>query len=674
MKISLEWLSDYVEIDRGAEEIAEILSDVGFPTEGIEHVGDDVVINVEVTSNRGDCLSHIGIARELAAATGKKLRLPEIAETESDENAADYVSVVIEEPELCGRYTAKVVVDVKVGPTPEWMSKRLEAVGVRSVNNIVDATNYAMMETGQPPHAFDYDKIRGGKIIVRKGVLGEQLMSIDETKCDLKEDMLVIADEKEPVAIAGVIGGLDTEISESTNRVLLEDAQFNPVSVRRTGRVLGISSEAAFRFERQVDTERIDWASMRTCDLIVQVAGGRILKGVVDAYPRKREVETVGMRFSRLNKLLGIEVAKDEVLRIFKGLDFEPEVKNEDLVVIKVPTWRHDIYREADLIEEIARCHGFSKIPTEDKINIEVVGVDKRDKATGQIREFLNSCGFFETINVTFIDDEVYEIFGEAGIDEGVSVKDESRKSASLLRQSLIGSLAQVVRSNYRAGNRPCRVYEIADTFKPAEDEQASALPIQRPKIGLMCEGDFREVRGIVEGLAGVFNKNAEVEFRPLDLKWAKAGAEIAVQGQVFGTGGILSDKVLELFDIADAEICAVELDFAGILDMSGGSLTVKPIPRFPAVTRDLSLIVDEQVCWADIDGIISASEIAELEDVEFVATYRGKPIDAGKKSVTVSLRFRDEDGTLRHETVDGFESKIVESLSKKVGAELRTV
>ena len=673
MKISLEWLSDYIEIDRGAEEIAEILSNVGFPTEEIEHVGNDWVINVEVTSNRGDCLSHIGIARELAAATGKKLRVPEITDAESEEDASDYVSVVIEEPELCGRYTARVVVDVKVGPTPEWMRKRLEAVGVRSVNNIVDATNYAIMETGQPPHAFDYDRISGGKIIVRKGVLGEQLVSIDETKCDLKEDMLVIADEKGPVAIAGVMGGLDTEINESTNRVLLEDAQFNPVSVRRTGRILGISSEAAFRFERQVDTERVDWASMRTCDLIVQVAGGRIIKGVVDAYPGKPETATVGMRFSRLNKLLGIEVGRDEVLRIFKGLDFEPEVKKEDLVVAKVPTWRHDIYREADLIEEVARCHGFSKIPTEDKINIEVVGVDKRDKATGQIREFLNSCGFYETINVTFVD-EVYAIFGEAGIDDGVSVKDESRKSASLLRQSLIGSLAQVVSSNYRAGNRPCRVYEIADTFKPTEDRQAGALPIQRPKIGLMCDGDFREVRGIVEGLVGLFNKNAEVEFRALDLKWAKAGAEIAVAGEVLGAGGILSDEVLERFDIADAVICAVELDFAGLLDMSGGSLTIKPIPRFPAVTRDLSLIVDERVCWADIDGVISASEIAELEDVEFVATYRGKPIDVGKKSVTVSLRFRDEDGTLRHETVDGFESKIVDSLSKKVGAELRTV
>ena len=244
MKISIDWLSDYVEFDKSGPEIADILSDLGFPLEGIEEVYGDTVIDIEVSSNRGDCLSHIGVAREVAAFLGKELKLPKFELPEDETQASDKVNIQIDEPELCGRYTARVIIGAKIGPSPEWMSNRLESVGVRSVNNVVDATNYAMMETGQPPHAFDCDKISGGKIIVRKAVKGERIVSIDETKCELEDDMLVIADENCPVAIAGVMGGLDTEISESTKAILLEEAQFNPVTVRRTGRRLGISSEA----------------------------------------------------------------------------------------------------------------------------------------------------------------------------------------------------------------------------------------------------------------------------------------------------------------------------------------------------------------------------------------------------------------------------------------------
>ncbi len=258
MKISLNWLRDYVEVEGSAEQVAEILSDVGFPCEGIEHSDDDAVIDVEVTSNRGDCLGYIGMARELAAATGKELKIPSIELNESDRDAADFAGVEIHEPELCGRYTARIIEGVKVAPSPDWLSKRLEMIGLRSVNNVVDATNYAMMETGQPPHAFDYAKINDGKIIVRRAIAGERLVSIDGTQCDLHPDMLIIADARGPVAIAGVMGGLETEVSEATTTILLEDAFFDPVSVRTTSRALVLPSEASYRFERIVDIERID--------------------------------------------------------------------------------------------------------------------------------------------------------------------------------------------------------------------------------------------------------------------------------------------------------------------------------------------------------------------------------------------------------------------------------
>ena len=327
----LSWLSDYIETGLSAEEIAEILSDIGFPNEGIENIpfdsaqgrGNDAVIDLEITSNRGDCLGYIGVARELATATGKELKMPVVQLDESDTDVNQLCSVEIAELDLCGRYTARVIENVTIGPTPDWMKNRLEAIGMRSVNNVVDATNYAMMETGQPPHAFDYTKIADGKIIVRKAKAGERIISIDGTKCDLATEMLIIADAKMPVAVAGVMGGLETEVGDGTKTVLLEDAYFSPGSVRATSRALGLPSEASFRFERTVDIENIDWASQRTAQLIVQVAGGKVAKAVVDAYPKKPEPKRVTVRLSRINHLLGIKVLGDEAVGILKRLSFE---------------------------------------------------------------------------------------------------------------------------------------------------------------------------------------------------------------------------------------------------------------------------------------------------------------------------------------------------------------
>ena len=492
MKISLDWLSDYIKIDKSAGEIAEILSDLGFPCEGIEKLADDTVIDVEVTSNRGDCLGYIGVARELAAATGEELIMPKIELDESERDVTELAGVQIDEPDLCGRYTARVIEGVKVGPSPEWLRKRLEAIGMRSVSNVVDATNYAMMETGQPPHAFDYDKIAQGRIIVRKARAGERIVSIDGSQCDLDPEMLVITDPSGPVAVAGIMGGLDTEVGEKTTRILLEDAHFDPVCVRTTSRKLGLPSEAAFRFERVVDIEKVDWASKRTVQLMIQVGGGKVAKGVVDVYPGKSEQKKVTLRLSRLNKLLGIEVPAEKVMKILSALSFEPKVK-DDSVICTAPSWRSDVYREVDLIEEIARVHGFGKVPTESKIEIEVVPADPHQKLAESIRTHLNACGFYETINVTFVDNSIAELFDEAGTKGHLAVRDELRKSANLLRQTLIGSLLGVLKTNVNAKNLPCRIFEIADTFVPAES-QGGELPIQKTKIALVCDGDFREI------------------------------------------------------------------------------------------------------------------------------------------------------------------------------------
>jgi len=670
MKISLNWLSDYIELDHSAEQVAETLSDLGFPCEGIEKLTDDTVIDIEVTSNRGDCLGYIGIARELAAATGKELIMPEIKLDESEKDVTEFAEVQIDEPELCGRYTARVIGDIKVGPSPEWLKKRLEAIGMRSVNNVVDATNYAMLETGQPPHAFDYDKITDGKIIVRKAKAGERIVSIDGTQCELSPDMLVIADPNGPVAVAGVMGGLDTEVGGNTTRILLEDAYFDPVSVRTTSRKLGLPSEAAFRFERIVDIEKVDWASRRTAQLIVQAAGRKVVKGVVDAYPKQPEQKTVALRLSRLKKLLGIEVPAEEAMKILTALQFKPELKDGSITCI-VPSWRSDVYREADLIEEVARVHGYSKVPTERKIKIEVVPVDARQRLAESVGTYLNGCGFYETINVTFVDDSIAGLFSKAGAGGHLAVNDESRKSANKLRQSLIGSLLGVLKTNVNAKNLPCRIFEIADTFVPTEQE---SLPIQKTKLALVSDGDLRDLRGVIEGLVSFLARDTEIDFVPVELIWTQAGAEIKLNSQPLGTAGIVSQAVIEKLDLKDILPCAAELEFDMLMSLAGGTIKVRPIPRFPAIQRDLSIIVDEEIRWADIIRAVESKACSELEDVRFVGIYRGKGIPSGRKSVTLSLRFRDEDGTLTHETVDGFEAEIVQSLTDSVAAELRTV
>jgi phenylalanyl-tRNA synthetase beta chain len=671
MKISLEWLREYIETGLDAESIAGILRDLGLPCEGIETIGDNAVIDVEVTSNRGDCLSYIGIARELAAVTGKELKLPKVDFAEMDKEASSCVQVEIREPELCGRYTARIIEGVKVGPSPDWMVRRLEAAGMRSVSNVVDATNYAMLETGQPPHAFDYATIEGHKIIVRKAVGGERITSIDGSQCDLRSDMLVIADARRPVAVAGVMGGLETEVGPATTAILLEDAWFDPLCVRTTARSLGLPSEAAYRFERIVDIERIEWASKRTAQLMVQVAGGRIAKGVVDEYPLKPDnAIEVTMRLSRLKGLLGVDIPKETVVRILTSLSFQPRV-SDGTITCSVPSWRSDVDREVDLIEEVVRVYGYDKIPTRKKIHIEAIAADPRQRLAQSVRTALGACGFYETVNVSFVDAPVAKLFTGGDQTRHLSVKDVSRKNANLLRQTLLSSLLGVLKTNVNAKNLPCRVYEIADTFVPAAKK--GGLPNEAMKVGLICDSDFRLLRSAVESVVATVDRHAEVEFVPTDLPWAEAGARIVAGGKVVGEAGVFSDAARTLFDFKDVNPCGAELNFEMLVELKAGPIKIRPVPRFPAVDRDLSILVPQDTLWADIAKAVRTGSPAELEDVAFVDIYRGKGVPADKKSVTLSLRFRDEEGTLTHEAVDTYQATILAGLSKAVGAELRT-
>ncbi|MFC1738119.1 hypothetical protein ACFL1G_03605, partial [Planctomycetota bacterium] len=406
--------------------------------------------------------------------------------------------------------------------------------------------------------------------------------------------------------------------------------------------------------------------------LITQVAGGKILKGVIDVYPKKPRPRQVTLRLSRLDKLLGINVPSAEVTKILSRLGFKTQQK-DDSVICSVPSWRSDVYREVDLIEEVARVHGYNKIPTEQKIQIEVVPADARGKLIKSIGTYLNGCGFYECINVSFVDSSVANLFGTSAAEEHLSVKDVSVKSTNLLRQNLLGSLFGVLKTNLNAGTIPCRIFEIADTFEP-QMPQGSGLPIEKTKVALVCDSSFRDLRGVIEGLIKSIDVDTQIVFRPADIVWAKIGAEILINGQLAGSAGIVGRAVRDKFDLKDTTPVGAELELEVLSSLESGVLEVKPIPRFPAIDRDLSIIVEESVCWDDIVEEIKKKASRQLQEITFVETYRGKGIPSDKKSITLSLHFRDEEGTLTHEAVDDFEKSIVEWLTQSVGAQLRTI
>lgn len=377
------------------------------------------------------------------------------------------------------------------------------------------------------------------------------------------------------------------------------------------------------------------------------------------------------MRLARLNRLLGIEVPPDEAVRILAALHFSPRRRDGE-IICAVPTWRSDVHREVDLIEEVVRVHGYQKVPTQRKIHIEAKPADPRQQLLQSVGRFLNGCGYYETVTVAFVEQATAELFATGTSAAHLGVQDVIRRSANLLRQSLLGSLLEVLKTNVNAKNLPCRIYEIADTFVPTGEKDA--LPNERTMLGLVTDGDLRPLRGAVEGLIRDVNRAADVEFAPADVPWARVGAAIRVNGRTIGQAGIFSDAVRERFDFKDISLCGAELDFGQLMELRGGPVRIKTIPRFPAVERDLSIVVAERTAWAQIAQAVNDGAPPELEETRFVDIYRGKGIDPGSKSVTLSLRFRDEDGTLTHETVDGYQAAIVKSLESAVGAELRTL
>lgn len=664
MKISLAWLGDFLSQPPSAQAAADALTNAGLPVESVETHGSDTVIDVEVTSNRGDCLSHAGIARELSAILDTPLRHPPIDAPESNDPAAAAVRVRIDAPELCPHYTARLIRGVQVRPSPAWMAERLQTVGIRPINNLVDVTNYVMMELGQPLHAFDFAKVAAGQIIVRNAQRGETIVSIDGRKRELTPSMLVIADAQRPIALAGVMGGIDTEVSASTVDLLLESAQFDPLSVRRTARFLAMKSESSYRFERGIDPALPARAGLRAAQLILQMAGGELAKGIVQAGSDRAEKKMLSLRLSQIRRILGIDLPPGEVVAVFSRLGLSP-VLRPDRIEAAVPSHRLDIREEIDLVEEAARVLGYQRIPTREEISIRLTPPD-RDWITHEaICGLLVGGGYFEAITFSFVTDLLRNDFGPAPFRTDSAV----RKSDAALRPSLIPGLLQAVRFNETNGNASARLFEIGSVFPPGSDAKTD-----EHRTVAWVGGDLRQVRGMAEAMLARLDADRPVKVIPDSHPgFAKgAGGRLVWGDQTVGFLGQIDRSVADKLSLRDVP-AAAELRLAPLLAGSRPVPQLHSLPRFPAVRRDVSFIVPDDLRFEKIDSLIRGLSLEFLESIDLVTTYRGKPLEVGRKSVTITLVFRCPDATLTSEQVEASVQRAIEAAKQQLGAALRT-
>ena len=669
MNISLKWLKEYVPTDLGVREVAEALTRVGLNVDNITDLaGGDACLLVEVTSNRPDCLGHLGVARELAAALGVRLKLPDVAYEESSEAVEALTKVEIEDLDLCPLYTARIIKGVKVGPSPAWMAAHLEAVGVRPVNNIVDVTNYVMMECGQPLHAFDFARLADRRIVVRRAKPGERFVAIDHSEHTLARERLVIADARRAVALAGVMGGVDTEISTSTADVLLEAAVFDPLSIRNTARTLAMMSESSYRFERRVDPATTDWASRRACQLIAQVAGGRVARGVAAVgkpLPQPRELT---LRVARIEAILGLAIPCETAADILRRLDCEVLEATSERIRVRTPSWRPDLQREADLIEEVARHHGYEKIPVSKEVRLAYAPRTKAEQVREVVSQVLTGAGYFEAVTFTFTSrDHAVRMRPREVTAEPLMC----RGTPLALRESLLAGVVESLRVNQSAGEEHARLFEIAKRFVPIEGQE---LPQETACLALASHDDFEGVRGVVEAVFDALQLAGRVKFvatdRYPDLD-PGAAAEIRLDGHPVGMIGRTTPDAAKAFDLDEPPLVA-EINYERLIEAADLRPQFRPLPQFPAILRDLAIVVDEAATWEKIAAAVAAAGIKELESVQPLSVYRGKQIPEGKKSVALRVTLRSPGGTLTHEQADQMQALVLAALKGSLGAELR--
>ena len=690
MLISYNWLRELTGTALTPLELRERLTMVGLAIDAVEEIEGDSVIDVEVPSNRPDCLSHIGIAREVAVIEKSKVQSPKSKVPKTEGKASDYTAVEIKDPDFCPRYAGRIVRGVKIAPSPAWLQKRLNEIGQRPINNVADITNYVLHEFGQPLHAFDLAKLTEQRIVVRRANAGEKLTTLDGVDRKLDPQMLVIADARQPVALAGIMGGLDSEISTTTTDVLIESAYFNPDSVRRTARQLGMDTEASRRFERGADCENLLQAQTRCVELICEIAGGIATEDAIDVYPKPLPARSIGFRPARVELLTSLRVELAEMTRILAALGFtQSEAQANGALTFVVPSWRVDVAIEEDLIEEVARHTGYDKVGSELPPSNFAGEYQPNERKRRDLRRAFTSLGFDEAIDFSFIDtahDEEFELLpglktqAETPL---VSLDNPILDDAARMRPTLLPGLVESVRHNMNHGNRDVRLFEIGRVFAGSEPKE---LPQECEVLGLIATGGateqgraqttseigFFELKGALEAAIDVM-KLGPLGFLKATVKHLRDGQAARIElvdGTAVGTIGRLAESIATSYKFRQP-VYVAELDLTALLEAQSRSAQYLPLPRYPSVERDVTLLVTRDVNFADVVQFVDSQRIADCVGVMLVGTYEGKNIPEDKRSITLRMEYRSGEGTLRDEEVEERHRGLIDSLLSKFSAEL---
>ncbi len=653
--------------------------DIEIGSSAIEVLGlDDVVFEYEVTSNRVDCFSVIGVAREVAATFKKDFCLPAIKETNSQANnddASNYISVEIKDSDLCSRFVARVVKNIKIEPSPLWMQRRLAACGIRPINNIVDITNYVMEEYGQPMHAYDLDTIEGNKIIVRRGKDGEKFQTLDEQIRDIDSSMLMICDDKAPIGIAGIMGGENTKITDDMSTLLLEAACFDGTNIRLSGKKLGLRTEAAAKFEKGLDPNTAMKAINRACQLIEELGAGDVVAGVVDAYPNIRRESRVAFDPEKTNHILGTDISKETMIEYLKRIELEYDENTGEVIV---PSWRQDIESQADLDEEVARFYGYDIIPST---------LPRGSATTGHLpfslqieniaRNVAEQSGFSESMNYSFESPKVFDrllIPEESELRKVVVISNPLGEDFSIMKTTPLNGMLTSLSRNYNRRNKNVSLYEIANIYIPKE-LPLKELPDERKQftLGMYGEGDFYDLKGIVEVFLEKIGLKSRINYNPdTDKPFLHPGrkAEVIYDGKVIGYLGEVHPEVADKYEIGTRTYVAV-LDIPEIIPYASFEVKYEGIARYPAITRDISMTMKKDILAGDVEEVIQEKGGRLLESYNLFDVYEGDQIEKGFKSMAYSIVFRDKDKTLKDEEVNTLMEKILKGLSK-LGIELR--
>jgi len=681
MKVTYNWLKEFVDIKLPVKALADKLTMAGLEVTSQEERDGDFVFEIEVTSNRPDCLSVIGIAREVAAILGHRLKVigdrPNKKYLQPTTYNLQPFSIEIENKKDCPLYTAKIIRDVKVGPSPVWLAKRLELVGCRSVNNIVDITNYTLFELGEPLHAFDLDKLSQNAILVRRAKTNEKITTINGEQKILNPDILVIADGTRPIAIAGIIGGKDTEVTEGTKKILLEAAIFNPIIVRRARQALGIQSESAYRFERGVDLEIVENASLRAAELIEELAYGKCVLAKSSGLPKIKK-KTINLEALTVNKILGINIAPIKIKKILNSLGFHIKMRAKNIFLVSIPSHRSDVNLAIDLIEEIARIYGYENIPKSLPAVKPQVTKDETRDLVSQIKNILLGLSFNEVITYSLIDKDLLQGFEDEQGVGAIEILNPLSKEQEILRSTLIPSLCACIAYNLNQKQEYINIFEVAKVFLESKlapkEELVLGIALSGAKSLLLEQGLIKDeasplhLKGVLEALF----ERLGIKDYSFNNQEAIFTTSIYVCKEKIGLMMMLPKDILGKFNIKNKDVFVLELSLDKVFSYAKPKKEFIPLPKYPGIARDISFILKDDISIKEVLDALKEKGKPQLEDIKIVDYYKGKQIPPGYRGLTISCLYRSKERTLTEAEINPLHTLVCGILTERFGATIR--